>query len=134
MKNKLSVPVLLALLITGVAVIAQQPASQNEPSDAKLQQYVSYLASDALDGRRTGTPGATDAAHYIAGEFSRIGLRPGSQKAPSGKPSAMMSLYLQKFPYVAGIQLGKTNTLTLSVPGFKKDLRVGQDWTSLGFS
>jgi len=134
MKNKLSVPVLLALLITGVAVIAQQPASQNEPSDAKLQQYVSYLASDALDGRRTGTPGATDAAHYIAGEFSRIGLRPASQKATSGKPSAMMSLYLQKFPYVAGIQLGKTNTLTLSVAGFKKDLRVGQDWTPLGFS
>ena len=134
MRNKLTVPVLLVILLTAGWVIAQQQAAQNEPAATKLQQYVSYLASDALDGRRTGTPGATDAAHYIAGEFSRVGLHPASQKATSGKPSAMMSLYLQKFPYVAGLQLGKTNTMTLTAPGFKKDLQAGHDWLPLGFS
>ena len=134
MRNKLSIPVLLVILLTAGWVIAQQQATQNEPAATKLQQYVSYLASDALDGRRTGTPGATDAAHYIAGEFSRVGLRPASQKVTSGRPSAMMSLYLQKFPYVAGLQLGKGNTMTLAAPGFKKDLQVGQHWMPLGFS
>jgi Zn-dependent M28 family amino/carboxypeptidase len=134
MRNKLSVLVLLSLLLTATGLTAQQQATQNQPNPTKLQQYVSYLASDALDGRRTGTPGATDAAHYIAGEFSRIGLRPASQKATSGRPSAMMSLYLQRFPFIAGIQMGKGNTMSLAAPGFKKELQVGQDWMPLGFS
>ena len=48
--------VVLALLLTTVGVIAQQQsASQLEPSAAQLQQHITYLASDALDGRRTGT-------------------------------------------------------------------------------
>ena len=58
-------------LLTTVAVIAQQ---QNlEPSADRLKKDVSYLASDTLDGRRTGTAGANEAARYIAGEFSKIG-------------------------------------------------------------
>src|ERR1043166_10016418 len=57
---------LIATLLTAVAVVAQEAS--------RLQQDVSYLASDALDGRRTGTAGANAAARYIAGEFERAGL------------------------------------------------------------
>jgi hypothetical protein len=135
MKSKPFPSILLSILFVTAAVVAQQQAvSQNEPSAARLQQYVSYLASDVLDGRRTGTPGATDAAHYLAGEFSRVGLRPGFQKVPTRKPSAMMSLYLQHFPYIAGVELGKGNVMSLVAPGFAKEIRVGQDWMPLGFS
>jgi len=37
---------------------------------------VRYLADDALEGRRAGSPGARCAGAYIAGQFGRTGLKP----------------------------------------------------------
>ena len=130
MKRKY-ITILLAVVLAAVGSFAQQPAAQNEPSAARLQQHVAYLASDALDGRRTGTQGANDAAHYVAGEFSRLGLRPAIQKAgASRRLSVAMSQYLQPFPYIAGVTLGAGNMLSLG----EKRVTVGKDWMPLGFS
>src|SRR5258705_6015782 len=133
-----TIPILLvALLITTAGVIAQQQASsQVDPSVARLQQHISYLASDALDGRRTGTPGANDAAHYIAGEFSRLGLRPAVQKSNTRKLSGAMSRYLQTFPYIAGVQLGKGNALSFNQSSGSPpvSLGVGDNWMPLAVS
>lgn len=135
MKTKY-IPILLALLITTAGTVAQQQASvQIDASAARLQQHISYLASDALDGRRTGTQGASDAAHYIAGEFARLGLHPAILKAGASKRlSVAMSQYLQPFPYIAGVTLGKGNLLTLGGTAERKQIIVGQDWMPLGFS
>lgn len=43
---------------------------------ADLKHRMNILASDSLEGRRTGEPGAEKAANYIAHEFARIGLMP----------------------------------------------------------
>ena len=130
MKRKY-ITIFFAVLLAAVGSLAQQPIAQPELSVARLQQHISYLASDALDGRRTGTQGANDAAHYIAGEFSRVGLRPAIQKAgASRRLSVAMSQYLQPFPYVAGVTLGPGNLLSLG----DKKFNVGQDWMPLGFS
>ncbi|HEY6245634.1 MAG TPA: M20/M25/M40 family metallo-hydrolase [Pyrinomonadaceae bacterium] len=129
--NRKYITILLAVLLAAVGSLAQQPTAQPELSVARLQQHISYLASDALDGRRTGTQGANDAAHYIAGEFARVGLRPAIQKAgASRRLSVAMSQYLQSFPYVAGVTLGAGNMLSLG----DKKFTVGQDWLPLGFS
>src|ERR1043165_9183727 len=129
--NRKYITILLAILLAAVGSFAQQPTAQPELSVARLQQHISYLASDALDGRRTGTQGANDAAHYIAGEFARLGLRPAIQKAgASRRLSVAMSQYLQPFPYVAGVTLGAGNMLSLG----DKRFTVGQDWLPLGFS
>src|SRR5262245_49875006 len=98
---------LIAFVATGLAQQPQQTTSAN-----RLRQAVEYLASDALEGRRTGTPGATGAAHYIAGEFSLLGLRPGMQMAGTAKTRGeIRARYLQPFPYVSSAQLGKNNLL-----------------------
>jgi len=129
--NRKYITILLAVLLAAVGSLAQQPTAQPELSVARLQQHISYLASDALDGRRTGTQGANDAAHYIAGEFARVGLRPAIQKTgASRRLSVAMSQYLQSFPYVAGVTLGAGNMLSLG----DKKFTVGQDWLPLGFS
>jgi hypothetical protein len=39
-------------------------------------KHVEYLASDALEGRRAGTPGGRKAGEYIAARFSEYGLQP----------------------------------------------------------
>jgi len=98
------------LLIFALGVVAQQPA--------RIQQDVKYLASDELEGRLTGSKGATEAADYIAAEFRRVGLKP------------LTTGYKQKFPYVAGVSLGKNNSFLFG----KEKLNVGVDWLPLGFS
>jgi Tol biopolymer transport system component len=45
-------------------------------SSTRLREEVSYLASDALEGRMTGSPGAQLAAEYIADRFRQLGLTP----------------------------------------------------------
>src|SRR6059058_4090207 len=128
------VPSMIALAFA--VAFAQQPSS-NQPSVDRIRQVIEYLASDALEGRRTGTPGANDAAHYIAGEFSLLGLRPGMQMAGAARTRGeIRARYLQPFPYVAGVELGKNNLFFVN-PGRADDtsqFRVGEDWMPLGFS
>ena len=44
----------------------------------------------------------------------------------------MMARYLQSFPYVAGVELGKKRIAL--VESSNVDLRVSEDWMPLGFS
>src|SRR5262249_48313727 len=89
---------------------------------------------DALEGRRTGTAGANDAARYVAGEFQRFGLKPGF---PSNKPvrlrAEQLAQYQQKFPYAAGMELGKNNSLSLKTPsaGDAAIIPVAKKWMPL---
>src|SRR5437899_9046533 len=119
--------VLLITALAFAAAVAQQP---NSVSVDRLQQVIAYLASDALEGRRTGTPGANDAAHYIAGEMNRFGLRPGLQMARLARTRGEnLSSYLQPFPYVAGVELGKNNLFFVN-PGRADDMAqfmIGED-------
>jgi len=105
-----------ALLLTTLAAVAQQ--SEHGPSPDRLQQHVSYLASDKLGGRRTGSAGANEAAKYISGEFERLGLRPG------------IAHYLQTFPYVSGVTLGPGNVLSTS----NGPLKIRNDWVPVAYS
>jgi hypothetical protein len=50
-----------------------------------IHNDIAYLASDRLEGRLTGTAGNDSAAAYIARQYAKLGLRPGSPD------------YLQKF-------------------------------------
>src|SRR5438876_10098585 len=143
----------LVIALSVSAVVAQQPSSAT-PSVDRLRQVITYLASDALEGRRTGTPGANDASHYIAGEFNRYGLRPGMQIArPARTRGENQARYLQPFPYIAGVELGKNNVFRL-IPHSQAqertdgqikpalvgtgsslvDLRLGAVWMPAGWS
>src|SRR4029078_5024292 len=118
-------PLLIATLLIASTALAQQA----EPSAAKLEQHVTYLASDELDGRRTGTAGANEAAKYIAKEFERLGLRP-APATDSRKINVMSARYLQTFSYIGRVELGKNNVLSVGTLNF----RVGEDWMPLGIS
>src|SRR5688500_5611293 len=96
------------------SAFAQQPGTA--PSVDRLRKDVTYLASDALDGRRTGTQGANDAAQYIASEFSLLGLRPGMQIAKQASTRGARARYMQSFPYVSKVELGRNNLFSVN-PG-----------------
>ncbi|HEY0347722.1 MAG TPA: M20/M25/M40 family metallo-hydrolase [Pyrinomonadaceae bacterium] len=123
------------IVLTFAVVFAQQPSAGSTRVD-RLKQTVSYLASDALEGRRTGTPGANEAARYIAGEFSRLGLRAAVQPAPPTQTRVEnLTRYFQPFPYVSSVLLGKANFLSIrTTPDSMINYRVNEEWMPLGFS
>jgi Peptidase family M28 len=63
-----------ALTAQGQPSLAQRIAAHLRPNDLKAD--VSFLASDALQGRATPSPGLDMAAEYIAAQFRRAGLEP----------------------------------------------------------
>jgi aminopeptidase YwaD len=145
-RRKLLLP-LFALSLVASAAFAQQrrPADPGAPDPERLRAHIKYLASDQLEGRRTGTPGAEEAARYIAEGFKRFGLAPGVknsvtfQSGPDRADGAFQG-YFQAFPYVAGVELGRGNSLAITGSSSRDEspetliFRVGEDWTPLGFS
>lgn len=105
-------PLFLFLLLTlATSAFAQTAtAPSKDPLEANLRKHVEYLASDKLEGRRTGQKGAKAAAEYVREQFAKAKLKPGFNKA-----------YLQPFPYVAGVTLGKGNFLNL-IPAEKMNV------------
>jgi hypothetical protein len=66
------VRVLLLVLIAVAPVAAAAPPTPPAPW---LLDQVKTLAAPELEGRASGTPGAERAAHHIAAELQRLGLR-----------------------------------------------------------
>ncbi|HKR01826.1 MAG TPA: hypothetical protein VJT09_14190, partial [Pyrinomonadaceae bacterium] len=126
------------VLVVALGVVAQQTVTpESAPSVERLRAHVSHLASDKLEGRRTGSPGAQLAAEYIAREFARYHLRrsigrdlPGMSILEADSPRR----YMQEFPFVAGVELGKKNSMSFTSNDGSLDLRLGEDWMPLGFS
>ena len=139
MRRKLLYLSLIACLAASTFAQQQRAGELAEPSVERLRAHVTYLASEKLEGRRTGSRGADMAAEYIAREFARYHLRrsigidrPGMSILEADSPRH----YMQEFPYVAGVELGQGNALTVKAKtgGAITTLRVGEDWMPLGFS
>jgi Peptidase family M28 len=68
----------IAMLCTSVVYAQQDKTAMKYAqviSPELAKQHLSIIASDAFEGRETGTHGADTAAHYIANEFKTLGLQ-----------------------------------------------------------
>lgn len=101
-----------------------QSVTASAISEADLRRHVETLASDAMEGRLTGTPGGERAANYVAAAFKAAGL----------EPMGDAGSYMQSFEFTAGVSLGKDNALTASVDGKPLALKADVDWRPLSFS
>ena len=95
-------------------------------NESALKAAVEFLASDQLEGRRTGEPGAQKAAAFIAGRLQAAGL-----KAPGTATD-----YRQRFEFTAGVEvITNQNQLVLNVsrqPAVAFELE--KDFRPLSFS
>jgi hypothetical protein len=106
-------------------------SAQSVPDlEKNLRSHVAYLASQKLEGRRTGEQGATFAAGYVANQFAKFKLKPGF------RANGSKSNYLQSFPYVAGVTLGTDNFLRIipSDASAENKMEIGINWMPLGYS
>jgi len=73
--KKTAASVFMLLLLFGGGALAQAKAD-----GAKAFEHVRYLASDALQGRKSATPEYARAAEYVAARMKEYGLQPSGKK------------------------------------------------------
>src|SRR5438067_8234936 len=70
-------PLFAALLgSAGLAAAAAAPPAIRDPDTAAWWATTRFLASDAMEGRDTGSPAYERAARYVAERFRQAGLKP----------------------------------------------------------
>ncbi len=75
MTPRLLIPFLVAgLALPACHAAAPAPAPVPASDSLRIRTDIAYLASDRLEGRRTGTPGNDSAAAYIARRYRALGL------------------------------------------------------------
>lgn len=94
-----------------------------EITKTEIQAHIEYLASDALEGRFTGSEGCRSAADYIANQFESYGLVP-----------MFDGNFLLSFPFIAGLKLGENNSLTLQIDNKAIDLDLEFNFMTAPFS
>lgn len=72
--RKISIKYLIAL--TAVFFISYGSLVAQKISEKQIKKDIEFLASDELEGRDTGSPGAAKAADYVANRFEKLGLTP----------------------------------------------------------
>lgn len=122
MKHLLSI--LLVLSFLPGCSSAQPIITSKDVTVAELQRHVMYLASDELEGRRSGTKGNELAANYIAEEFKSYGL----------KPLGDNGTYFQNFNFVSELKIGKNNLLALNIEGKTLNFKPDVDFRPMNFS
>jgi hypothetical protein len=98
---------------------AQKIKKADKATLASLQEHVSYLADDKLEGRRTGTSGEKLAYEYIIDQFTKAGLAP---KGDNGT-------FLQAFEVNDGRIVNPSSHLIIN----GNDLELNKDFFPLSF-
>ena len=93
---------IFVLLLLASSLVAQKPAPASGAIEANLRRHIEYLASDKLEGRRTGEPGAMLASSYVADQFKKLKLTTLGGKS-----------YFQPFPYVTGVAVASSGNEVL---------------------
>ncbi len=84
---------------------------------ARWWSFVEYLASDALEGRNTGSEGHRKAAEYVASQFMKAGLTPGGENGSFIQPVSFLTKQLDE----------GQSSLALRTSAGVKTLRLGED-------
>jgi hypothetical protein len=110
----------LTLQTSGLAQ-AKKPAGSGGAQSitpAEVQEYLSYIASDELQGRQIFTEGLGLAGGYIADHLKEWGLKPGGDDGT----------YFQTVK-VLGVNVKRNSSVTVSVDGQTKTFKDGEGVT-----
>src|SRR5437762_1344179 len=115
----------LAVLTLLVISAALAPALDRESALVRLRTDLTFLASDACEGRGPGTAGIDKAADHVAAAFKAAGLK---GAMPGGS-------FFQPFVIKGNPELGRDNALSLTTPAGPVAAPVlGTDFQPLGLS
>lgn len=113
MKKRIAALSLLTLVVAAGAAAQQSSITPNQ-----LRDWLTYLASDELEGRATFSEGLGLAAAYIADQLKQAGVKPGGDNGT----------YFQRVT-VLGVKSTNRSTLTVEVNGQTRTFRDGEGVT-----
>jgi aminopeptidase YwaD len=108
--------ILFLIFISGS--LYSQTALSPDITAGDLKSHISYLASDDLKGRYTGTPGSMAAAEYIRDQFREAGLK------------LLGDDGFQNFEVVVSVKAGPGNSFMIN----NKNIADGSNFTPFPFS
>lgn len=85
-----------------------------------LLGHIKFLASDELKGRANGSEGLERAGDYVARQFKSVGLTPGEEDG-----------WFQPFELIAGLTVGRENSLSFEYQGKKISFVLGTSYYPL---
>ena len=94
-----------------------QPSPDAVRSAAHVKAHITFLASDLLQGRETGSPGYDIAANYVAAQFAQLGL----------KPAGVNGTYFQPVPLIAARPVDEGRFVVRGRDGAEVKLVFGED-------
>lgn len=112
--------ILLILIFISQGAIGQRLTKSDKAIIENLKVNVTYLASDKLEGRRTGTPGEKLAYEYLSAQFGKTGL------IPKGDSNS----FIQAFEINEGKQILPVTHLIIN----GESLETGKDFFPFIFS
>jgi len=112
--------IFISLVFIGSATCAQKLKKSDKEVIENLKKEITYLSSDQLQGRRTGTEGEKLAYQYLSSQFEKAGL------APKGDDNS----YIQSFQIDEGKQVLPATHLIIN----DTSLQNGKDFFPLIFS
>lgn len=101
---------LLLSLCSAMSLFAQEKADKKVIKQLKAD--IGYLASDELEGRRTGTAGERKALEYIEGRYKKLGIAP------------YKGSYAHSFDFVYGREVGSNTSVRIGNENLKLDREV----------
>ena len=119
-RRSAAVAIVLALLLAAVGVRAAGPARGGSASiaPAELQEWLTYIASDALEGRQVYTEGLGLAAAYIEDHLASWHVKPGGDSGT----------YFQTVK-VLGVKTTSHSRVTVSINGQSRTFTDGDGVT-----
>ena len=116
--------IFLLLIVLSSGIIAQ---NNPEITADEIKQHITYLASDELEGRMTGTDALYKAADYLKIEFESYGLEP-----------LFDGSYFQDFPFMEKLEIGKNNTIDIEFRGVNSprghSFKLNEEFVPLSFT
>lgn len=116
--------ILVLFVFLSIVVKAQ---NSTEITSNEIKAHITYLASDELEGRMTGTEALYKAADYLRDEFESYGLKPLFEDS-----------YFQEFPFTEKLEITDNNKAGMhtelgnSIETY--ELLLKQDYTPLAFT
>src|SRR3982751_5861816 len=96
MKNLSKVNVVVATVLISFAVGFAQPAAKNVVQERNVRAEMNFLASDAMQGRGSGTQFERITAEYVGSQFMQFGLEPAGENGWDTKPTYVQTVSIAR--------------------------------------
>lgn len=101
-----------AFVITSTIFSFAQTATRSVIDERNVRAEMNFLASDAMQGRGSGTIFERVAAEYIGSQFMQFGLEPAGEPDAAGKPTYVQTVNIDRASFAGNPSL-KYGTTTL---------------------